>query len=153
MRSYREMSNRLAELEAQAAPLIAEEEMTLEEACAAVAAEYSDLEPAEVLALDPVAFLVFLYWTGQLFLLKGWKGVPEFDAWIAQMHGWQPTAMLQRIMEQRTFIDAVCALPDGVERAQAAIAAFLPRSHRNHPDHLTYLQKRIKQPEGLCQAA
>ncbi len=45
MRSYREMSNRLAELEAQAAPLIAEEEMTLEEACAAVAAEYSDLTP------------------------------------------------------------------------------------------------------------
>jgi hypothetical protein len=152
MRSYREMSNRLAELEAQAAPLIAEEEMTLEEACAAVAAEYSDLTPHEVLALDPVAFLVFLYWTGQLFLLKGWKGVPEFDAWIAQMHGWQPAALLHRLMAPRTFIDAVCALPDGVERAQAAIAAFLPRSHRNHPDHLTYLQKRIKQPEGLCQA-
>ena len=147
------MSNRLAELEAQAAPLIAEEEMTLEEACAAVAAEYSDLTPHEVLALDPVAFLVFLYWTGQLFLLKGWKGVPEFDAWIAQMHGWLPTALLQGLMEQRTFIDAVCELPGGVERAQAAIAAFLPRSHRNHPDHLTYLQKRIKQPEVLCQAA
>ncbi len=153
MRSYREMSNRLAELEAQAAPLIAEEEMTLEEACAAVAAEYSDLTPHEVLALEPVAFLVFLYWTGQLFLLKGWKGVPEFDAWIAQMHGWLPAALLQRLMEQRTFIDGVCALPEGVERAQAAIAAFLPRSHRNHPDHLTYLQKRIKKPEGLCQAA
>ena len=86
-------------------------------------------------------------------MLKGWRGVPAFDAWIAQMHGWQPAAMLQRLMEQRTFIDAVCALPDGVERAQAAIAAFLPRSHRNHPDHLTYLQKRIKQPEGLCQTA
>jgi len=152
MRSYREMSNRLAELEAQAAPLIAEEELTLEEACATVAAEYSDLTPHEVLALDPVAFLVFLYWTGQLRMLL-WKRVPEFAAWIAQMHGWQPTAMLQRLMEQRTFIDAVCELPDGVERAQAAIAAFLPRSHRNHPDHLTYLQKRIKQPEVLCQAA
>ena len=151
--SYKEMSNRLALLEAQAAPLIAEEELTLEEACAAVVAEYSDLTPDEVLALDPVAFLVFLYWTGQLFLLKGWKGVPEFDAWIAQMHGWQPTALLQRLMEQRTFIDAVRALPDGVERAQAAIAAFLPRSHRNHPDRISHLQKRIKQPEGLCQAA
>jgi hypothetical protein len=147
------MSNRLAELEAQAAPLIAEEEMTLEEACAAVAAEYSDLTPHEVLALDPVAFLVFLYWTGQLFLLKGWKGVPEFDAWIAQMHGWQPAAMLQRLMVGQSFIDAVCELPGSVQRAQAAIAAFLPRSHRNHPDHLTYLQKRIKQPEVLCQAA
>ena len=147
------MSNRLAELEAQAAPLIAEEELTLEEACAAVAAEYSDLTLDEVLALDPVAFLVFLYWTGQLFLLKGWKGVPEFNVWIAQMHGWLPTAMLQRLMEYRSFIGAVCELPGGVQRAQAAIAAFLPRSHRNHPDHLTYLQKRIKQPEGLCQAA
>ncbi len=148
------MSNRLAELEAQAAPMIAAEELTLEEACAAVAAEYSDLTPDEVLALDPVAFLVFLYWTGQLFLLKGWKGVPEFDAWIAQMHGWQPAGMLQHLMASgSSFIEAVCALPDGVERAQAAIAVFLPRSHRNHPDHLTYLQKRIKQPEVLCQTA
>jgi hypothetical protein len=149
--SYKEMARRLALLEAQAAPMFAEEEMTLEEACAAVAAEYSDLTPAELLALDPVAFLVFLYWTGQLRMLL-WKRVPEFAAWIAQMHGWQPAALLERLMVPSTFIDAVCELPDGVERAQAAIAAFLPRSHRNHPDHLTYLQKRIKKPEVVCQA-
>jgi hypothetical protein len=151
--SYKDMARRLAHLEAQAAPMFAEEEMSLEEACAAVVAEYSDLAVHEVLALDPVAFLVFLYWTGQLRMLLGWKGVPEFDAWIAQMHGWQPAALLQRLMASgSSFIEAVCALPGGVERAQAAIAAFLPRSHRSHPDHLTYLQKRIKQPEVVCQA-
>ncbi len=149
------MSNRLAELEAQAAPLIAEEELTLEEACAAVAAEYSDLTPDEVLALDPVAFLVFLYWTGQLFLLKGWKGVPEFDAWIAQMHGWLPAALLQRLMVRQSFIDAVCELPDGAQRALSPIAAFLPRSHRNHPDRISHLQKSFNERarEERCQTA
>ncbi len=145
MRSYREMSNRLAFLESAAAPLIGVQEMTLEEACAALLARNSDLAPSEVLGLEPVAFLVFLYWTGRLFLLNGWIDVPECDDWIAQMHDWQPSPMLQRLCHQRTFIGGVCELPDGTQRAQAAIAAFLPRSHRNHPDTLSYLQNRLNE--------